>query len=241
MPVLAHISPRRIPSGKVPFDGKAGNLSKRPRRPELHGSGDSRNGTSRAFHGNRTTLQIVLKNICAFSERTPPRRRFSSGDKPIAEASGHFGGIAHSKFPASYDTAGNVLSDGTNTFTYNNAGRLASSANSAGTTTYTYNVLGQRVRKFGPNGTTYFIYDEQGHLLGEYDGNVNLLQEIVWLGDIPVASIRPGQNGGVGIFYIHTDSLNAPARLTRTNDNTVVWRWDHDPYGNGAAMIRKPA
>ena len=130
---------------------------------------------------------------------------------------------------------GHVLTDGTNTFSYNNAGRLASAANSSGTTTYTYNALGQRVRKVTPSGTTYFVYDEVGHLIGEYDANVNLIEEVVWLGDTPVASIRPGQNGGVGIFYIHTDSLNAPTRLTRANDNTVVWRWDHDPYGNGAA------
>jgi RHS repeat-associated protein len=135
-----------------------------------------------------------------------------------------------------YDAAGHVLSDGTNTFSYNNAGRLISATNSRATTTYSYNALGQRVRKITPSGTTLFVCDEVGHLLGEYDASGDLIEEIVWLDDIPVASIRPGQGGGVGILYIHTDALNSPTRMTRSDDNVVVWRWDHDPYGNGVAM-----
>jgi len=60
------------------------------------------------------------------------------------------------------------------------------------------------------------------------------VQEIVWLDDIPVATIRTDQGGtGVGIFYIHTDHLNAPSKITRPNDNAVIWRWNHDPFGNG--------
>src|SRR5262249_3909069 len=75
----------------------------------------------------------------------------------------------------SYDAAGNLTGDGVNTFTYNNAGRLASATNASGQTTYTYNASGQRARKAGPGGTTYFVYDEAGHLIGEYDGDVNLI------------------------------------------------------------------
>jgi RHS repeat-associated protein len=135
-----------------------------------------------------------------------------------------------------YDEAGNTLSDGTRSFTYNNAGRMSSATNDGVTTTYVYNALGQRVKKSNANGTTYFVYDEAGHLTGEYDTNGARIQEIVWLEDIPVASIRTNQVGDdVGFFYIHTDQLNAPSKMTRPNDNAVVWRWDHDPYGNGAA------
>ncbi|HVO47782.1 MAG TPA: hypothetical protein VMT29_15780 [Steroidobacteraceae bacterium] len=36
-----------------------------------------------------------------------------------------------------------------------------------------------------------------GHLLGEYDG----IQETVWLGDIPVVTLRPHSGGGVDIHY----------------------------------------
>lgn len=133
-----------------------------------------------------------------------------------------------------YDSDGHTLSDGSRTFTYNAAGRLVTATNNSITTAYSYNALGQRVEKSNTTGTTYFAYDEAGHLLGEYDQAGNLIQELVWLNDIPVATIRTDQSGGsVGVFYIHTDHLNAPAKITRPSDNAIIWRWDHDPYGNG--------
>jgi RHS repeat-associated protein len=132
-----------------------------------------------------------------------------------------------------YDAAGNTLSDGQRTFTYNDAGRMITATQNSLTTSYQYNALGQRVKKTNAT-TTYFVYDEAGHLAGEYDQAGNLIEELVWLGDIPVASIRNNEQGnGVGVFYIHTDHLNAPTKLTRSTDNQIVWRWDHDPYGNG--------
>jgi hypothetical protein len=30
--------------------------------------------------------------------------------------------------------------------------------------------------------------------------------------------------GGVNVFYIHTDHLNTPRRISRPSDNTIVWR-----------------
>ena len=134
-----------------------------------------------------------------------------------------------------YDAAGNTTSDGSKTFVYNDAGRMTSATNVGMTTSYLYNALGQRVQKSNSNGTTNFVYDEAGHLLGEYDQNGALIQELVYLGGIPVATIRTDQGGsGVGVFYIHTDHLNAPSKITRPSDNAVIWRWDHDPFGNGS-------
>jgi len=134
-----------------------------------------------------------------------------------------------------YDADGQVTSDGTRSFTYNNAGRMITATSGGVTTTYTYNALNQRVKKTNASGTTYFVYDQAGHLLGEYDGSGNLIEELVWLSDIPIATIRTNANGsGVGFFYIHTDNLNAPTKITRPTDNVIIWRWDHDIYGNGA-------
>ena len=42
--------------------------------------------------------------------------------------------------------------------------------------------------------------------------------------------MRPGS---VDIYYVHTDHLNSPKRITRSTDNTIVWRWSSDPFGNG--------
>lgn len=134
----------------------------------------------------------------------------------------------------SYDAMGNTTSNGDTTFGYNDAGRMTSSIRSGATTIYTYNGLGQRVRKTSPSSANVFVYDEAGHLAGVYDGSGALVEELVWLDDVPVATLRTNTSGGIGFFYIHTDHLNAPTRLTRVEDNAIMWRWDHDPYGAGS-------
>jgi RHS repeat-associated protein len=39
----------------------------------------------------------------------------------------------------------------------------------------------------------------------------------------------------VNLFYVHTDHLNTPRRISRPSDNVVLWRWDSDPFGTTAA------
>lgn len=134
----------------------------------------------------------------------------------------------------SYDNAGNTTGDGSTTFTYNDAGRMVSATKASVTTTYALNALGQRVKKTTSGSSTYFVYDEAGHLVGEYNSSGNLIQETVWFGDTPVATLRPN-GGGVNLFYVHTDHLNTPRRVSRPSDNVVVWRWDSDPFGTTAA------
>ena len=134
-----------------------------------------------------------------------------------------------------YDAAGNTTGDGSATFTYNFANRMNSATKAGATATYIYNALGQRVRKNFGSATYYYIYDEVGQLLGQYDGSGALVEEIVWLGDIPVATLRPSGTGTVSVFYIHTDHLNAPRRVTRPSDNQIIWRWDSDPFGEAPA------
>jgi RHS repeat-associated protein len=134
-----------------------------------------------------------------------------------------------------YDAAGHTTSDGSGSFTYDDAGRLKTATSAGLTTTYGYNGLGERVKKTSSSSTRYFAYDEAGHLIGEYDTAGALLQETVWFGDIPVATLRPAGGGGVEIYYIHSDHLNTPRRITRPADNTILWRWDSEPYGSTPA------
>jgi RHS repeat-associated protein len=133
----------------------------------------------------------------------------------------------------SYDGAGNTLGNGNAAFTYNGADRLSSTTAGGATATFGINALGQRVSKTSSGGTVLFAYDEQGHLIGEYGSGGSLIEETVWLGDIPVATLRPDPNGGVDVYYVHTDQLNTPRRITRPVDNAVIWQWSSDPYGNG--------
>ena len=120
-----------------------------------------------------------------------------------------------------------------NTLAFNDRDRLATFMVSSVTTSYVYNALGQRVQKSGgPAGTVIFVYDEVGHLLGEYTSTGALVQETVWFGDTPVATLRPHTGGGIDIYYVHPDHLNSPRMVTRPTDNGIMWRWDTDPFGS---------
>jgi uncharacterized protein RhaS with RHS repeats len=90
---------------------------------------------------------------------------------------------------------------------------------------------GQRVKKTTSGSPTYFVYDEVGHLVGEYDNSGASIQENVWFGDTPVAVLKPNGGSEVNLFYIHTDHLGTPRRISRPGDNAIVWRWDSDPFG----------
>jgi RHS repeat-associated protein len=133
----------------------------------------------------------------------------------------------------SYDAAGHTTGYAGLTFGYSDEGRLKTISGGA-TATYQHNALGERVKKVASATTTYFVYDEAGQLIGEYDCSGNLIQETVWLNGIPVATLRPN-GSGIDVYYVHTDHLNTPRRVTRPSDNVIVWRWDSDPFGTTAA------
>jgi RHS repeat-associated protein len=126
----------------------------------------------------------------------------------------------------SYNAVGAVTGYGSTTFAYSDQERLKSATIGSDTWNYFHNGLGERVRKqLASGGNHYFVYDEAGHLIGEYGGSTPI-QEAVWLGDIPVATLR-----GSSVYYVHTDHLNAPKMVTQPSDNAVRWRWDRDPFG----------
>ena len=130
-----------------------------------------------------------------------------------------------------YNASGSALTYSTVTATYYNSGRLKTLKQGSSTSTYVYNALGQLAKQSGGvPGTVLYMYDEAGHLLGEYSSSGALVQETIWLGSIPVATIRP-KTGGVDIFYVHTDQLNTPRKVTQPTNNGVRWTWESDPFG----------
>jgi len=137
------------------------------------------------------------------------------------------GAVSHRDF---YNADGNLRADGTRTFAYDDRGRMVHAATTGGGTSYRINGLGQRVRKSGPNvptGRREFVYDEAGHLIGEYDAQGHVIEETIWFGDEPVGVLEPGTE-----YYIYADHLNAP-RMVVNKAGQNVWKWDHDPFGNG--------
>jgi len=77
--------------------------------------------------------------------------------------------------------------------------------------------------------STYFAYDLQGQLIGEYGTDGNAIQETVYFGNMPVATVRGGT-----VYYIHTDQLNTPRAISDAN-NVTLWAWESTPFGETAA------
>jgi RHS repeat-associated protein len=128
-----------------------------------------------------------------------------------------------------YDVNGNTLSHTSPfadyTYTYNARNRRTQAYAGAYTTTDLINGLGQRTAQTLISADE-FIYDETGHLIGSYDSNGRVLDETVWLDDLPVAVLSGGQPS-----YIAPDHLGAPHQITNAGGH-VEWQWDHDPFGN---------
>ena len=143
-----------------------------------------------------------------------------------------------------YDAAGNLVNDGTTQFTFNARGRRASASIGTSTITYVHNGFGQRILKSGtdplvPSGQQQYVYDEAGHLIGEYDASGTMIQETVYLGDMPVAVLTqsidttgPILVTSTNAYYLYADQINTPRVITQASDNQIVWRWDAtDPFG----------
>lgn len=135
-----------------------------------------------------------------------------------------------------YDSAGDTTSYASNSYTFNQRGRMSSATVSSATTTYVYNAVGQLIEKSGNGGTTLLMYDEGGHVLGEYSSSGTLIQETIWMGNLPVATLRPN-GSSITIYYVHTDHLGTPRKITNPTGNTVVWRWDPDTFGTASPSV----
>jgi RHS repeat-associated protein/uncharacterized repeat protein (TIGR02543 family) len=185
----------------------------------------SRTDYSYDLSGNRTEKITDTTTLHSYSTDPNSNRLHSQGGAQTVNYS--------------YDPAGNLTGDGSFNHSYSAAGRRTASIHitTGQTTHYGYNALGQRISKTHTGNTSQYFYDEQGHLTGEYDGTGRLIQEIVWLGDLPIAVFRPAASANsttatIDLYYIHADHLGTPRAITRSGDNKAVWTWESEAFGN---------
>jgi RHS repeat-associated protein len=177
-------------------------------------------------NGNRSNRNIsgsnYLNTIDPGSNRFTGVQDVGSGGAAVARTYG-------------YDLAGNLTSDGVNTFGYSDRGRMSSATTPGGVVSYLYNGLEQRVLKSGPTGVVstgaaYYVYDEAGHLLGEYDANGSPVHETVYIGMTPVAVVKQinprTANVQTSLGYVYADHTATPRVVVRSGDHAIVWRWD---------------
>ncbi len=120
-----------------------------------------------------------------------------------------------------YDAAGNLTGNGTVTHSYSDRGRLKTATIGSNVVTYFVNALGQRVKKTGPwavvnRGINQYVYDEQGRLVGEYDGEGRVLQETVYLNDLPVAVLKQATTANTAAAVVVDNTDTAQVNVTGT-------------------------
>ncbi len=130
-----------------------------------------------------------------------------------------------------YDSSGNYLTSGTQSYVWNAAGQLGESKVGGSTVgTYTYNASNQRTKKVAGGNTTQYVYGLNGLLYGEYTNAGALIREYVYLNDAPLAQIDAGTPEV--LIYLHPDHLGTPRYATNTG-GTQVWAANADAFGVG--------
>jgi RHS repeat-associated protein len=132
---------------------------------------------------------------------------------------------------------GNLRSDGTLTYTYDNVGEgritsVLANATQATVATYKYDPFGRRYSKTVGVLTTVYLRGDGNREVGEYDGSGNL-QRRLFYGDktgpastTPIGAIRAD---GSKVFF-HPD---AQGSVVATSDQTgaITWQGGYLPYG----------
>jgi len=132
-----------------------------------------------------------------------------------------------------YDENANIITKNTWTYVYDLSNQLIRVLdNSNQVAEYTYNGAGQRIKKVTQTETRIFHYDQRGHLIAETNQTGQMLAEYVYLGDQPLAMIKPGE----GVYYYHNDHLGTPQVLT-DDSGTVAWKAVYTPFGEAVASI----
>jgi RHS repeat-associated protein len=135
-----------------------------------------------------------------------------------------------------YDANGNLLYDGTNTYTYNSLNEMTSAVGPSGTTTYTYNALGQLVSSTVNGQTTQYLIDPAGlgNVVGTYSGSGNLIADYTY-GLGLTSQVTPG-----GTYYYDFDGVGSAADLTNSIGG-MVDTYSYLPFGGNLNSTGSPA
>jgi RHS repeat-associated protein len=127
----------------------------------------------------------------------------------------------------SYDAAGNLLNDGSHSYSYDAENKLT---NVDSVAAYIYDGEGQRVRKLvGEN--LRFVYSIGGQVLAEFSGaGGTLLKEYIYGAQGLLATIEPTAVNPNGTRYTTPDNLGSPRVVTNSTAG-LVSRHDYMPFG----------
>ena len=128
-----------------------------------------------------------------------------------------------------YDADGNLIFDGTNTYTYNQLDELTGVSNAQGATQYVYNALGQRVSTTSGGQTTQYLNDPigLGNVVGTYNGTGSLVAHF----NYGLSLVSQLTAGGSTYFY-DFDTTGSTAGLSDST-GSYVNSYRYLPFGQG--------
>jgi len=131
----------------------------------------------------------------------------------------------------SYDAAGNMIWDGTHTYTYDAENRIISM--DGGAATYTYDAEGHRARKMIGSTYTDYVHDPGGEVISEYQnvcgGQWCWAMEYIRLNGQFLAEYKAGTT-----YFVLADHLGSTRVMTQVNQ-AVLDSMDYEPYGRQIA------
>lgn len=125
----------------------------------------------------------------------------------------HAAGVNNQPDGFCFDAAGNLLSDGVHTYTYDAENRILS-VDAGQTATYLYNGLGQRVSKGTGASASEFIYDLSGNLITEVSGSGNWIRGEIYSERKHVGTYRDGTT-----YFTQSDRLGTERARIFSNGN----------------------
>ena len=157
--------------------------------------------------GNRTSKDIAGENI-----------NYSYG------ADNRLSGVVH-------DANGNIIDDGTFTYTYDSENRLIQVTNGVDVTTYEYDGDGRRIKRVTNGETTYYAYGVGLNVLTEFSGQRVPKVDYIYAGTKNIARVNYDSSGvkESKTFY-HSDHLGSNIAITDAT-STVEWDRVYLPYG----------
>ena len=199
---------------RIYFDSVAGSILNRT-------YGYDANGNITSFGDGEAAGNEALENAGIY--------RYDQGTNLLADIQGG------SPVVYDYDENGNTISANNRTFTYD---LIQSTDYGPGGCNNPWSVCLQRAeptdQEDGPGAKRrIFHYDLQGHLIAETDPSGQTLVEYFYLGDQPLAMIRPTE----ALYYYHNDHLGTPQILTN-DSGTVSWKAVYTPFGEAEISVQ---
>jgi RHS repeat-associated protein len=132
----------------------------------------------------------------------------------------------------SYDAAGNLVSDGTNTYTWDARGQLTGIAGADGTASasFTYDPFGRRNSKTVDGTTSFYLYDGPNML----QQRVGSEDPVTYLTGLEVDQVYARVDGDGGISTYLADGLGSTLGLVDRH-GSIATRYASDPYGGTRA------